>query len=140
MQRLTISVNRQLAQSFDELIERKGYRNRSEAFRDLLRKALQQEALATGTATACAACVSFVYDRDQRQLASRLADIRQQFGGVTVSSTHAPIDREACMETLILRGDADSVIKLADAIVAERGVRHGQLNLVPIENGAAAPL
>ena len=139
MLRLTISVNKQLAMSFDQLIERKGYRNRSEAFRDLLRRALQQEALAAGTATHCAACVSFVYDHHQRLLAARLADIRQQYGSVTVSSTHAPIDHAACMETLILRGEVDSVIKLADAIVAETGVRHGHLNLVPIEIDAQVP-
>lgn len=138
MLRLTISVNKQLAQSFDQLIERKGYRNRSEAFRDLLRKALQQEARVLAGVRRCVACVSYVYDHRQRQLAMRLADIKQQSGSVTISSTHAPIDDGASMETLILRGDIDAVIRLADAIVAETGVRHGHLNLVPIDLEARA--
>lgn len=136
MLRLTISVNKQLSVSFDRLIERKGYRNRSEAFRDLLRKALQQEVLTEGLDSRCVACVSYVIDNHQRQLAARLAEIRHQSGGVTVSSTHAPIDGVASMETLILRGDIDAVMKLADAIVAETGVRNGQINLVPIESAA----
>lgn len=133
MLRLTISVNKQLALSFDQLIERKGYRNRSEAFRDLLRKALQQEARVAAGVRRCVACVSYVYDHRQRQLAMRLADLRQQSGSVTISSTHAPIDDNASMETLILRGEIDAVTQLADAIVAETGVRHGHLNLVPID-------
>jgi len=133
MLRLTISVNKQLALSFDQMIERKGYRNRSEAFRDLLRKALQQEARVASGVRRCVACVSYVYDHRQRQLAMRLADLRQQSGGVTISSTHAPIDGSASMETLILRGDIDAVTQLADAIVAETGVHHGHLNLVPID-------
>lgn len=142
MLRLTISVNKSLADSFDQLIARKGYRNRSEAFRDLLRRALQQEALrqdaSPAAAARCAACVSFVYDNDQRVLANRLAEIRQRFSGVTVSATHSPINARSSMETLILRGEVGAVVRLADAIMAETGVRHGQLNLVPIDVEAQA--
>ena len=136
MLRLTISVNQQLAKSFDLLIERKGYRNRSEAFRDLLRKALRQDCLAKETTSRCVGCVSFVYDDLQRQLAGRLMDIRQRFASVAVSSTQAPVDEGARMEILIMRGDVESVTKMADSIMAETGVRHGQFNLVPIEIAA----
>ncbi len=138
MQRLTISVNKQLADSFDQLIDRKGYRNRSEAFRDLLRRALRDERLIYDGISTCVACVSYVYDQHQRLLGARLADLRQKFSGVTVSSNHVPIDPTTCMETLILRGTMESVLRLADAIVAETGVRHGHLNLVPMESSPAA--
>jgi CopG family nickel-responsive transcriptional regulator len=133
MLRLTISVNRQLAESFDRLVERKGYRNRSEAFRALVRRALQQDGPPAAEGAHCAACVSFVYNNDQRMLANRLSAIRQRFNGVTVSATHAPIQGAASMETLILRGEVCAVVRLADAIMAEAGVRHAHLNLVPIE-------
>ena len=136
MQRLTISVNAHMAGSFDQLIERKGYRNRSEAFRDLVRKALREEHITNGSAASCVACVSFVYSYRQQQLAARLIALRQRNGHVTVSATHTPIDDDNCMETLILRGETTAVIKLADAIVAETGVRHGHLNLVPVDVAA----
>ena len=134
MQRLTISVNAQMAGSFDQLIERKGYRNRSEAFRDLVRKALREERVTNGSAATCVACVSFVYSYRQQQLTARLIELRQRYGQVTVSATHTPIDLDTCMETLILRGETAAVVKLADAIAAETGVRHGHLNLVPVES------
>lgn len=136
MLRLTISVNKHLASAFDQLIERRGYRNRSEAFRDLLRKALQQEAIARGAEQGCVACVSYVYDNHQRQLARRLADLRNASANVTVSVTLTPVNALASMETLILRGDIGTVVKLADAIVAETGVRNGHMNLVPLEADA----
>lgn len=133
MLRLTISVNKHLALAFDQLIERKGYRNRSEAFRDLLRKALKQEAIAKESDQECVACVSYVYDNQQRQLAHRLNELRSQAANATVSVTVAPVNDVASIETLILRGDIGTVVKLAEAIVSETGVRHGHLNVVPLE-------
>ncbi|MDK2657502.1 hypothetical protein [Cupriavidus consociatus] len=43
---------------------------------------------------------------------------------------HAHLDHEHCIETVILKGPASAVRKLADAISSERGVRQGQLNMV----------
>lgn len=133
MLRLTISVNKHLASSFDKLIQRRGYRNRSEAFRDLLRKALQQEVIGSGSGQQCVACVSYVYDNQQRQLARRLSELRGQSASVTVSVTLAPLNQVASMETLILRGDIGTVVRLAEAIVSETGVRHGHMNVVPLD-------
>jgi CopG family transcriptional regulator, nickel-responsive regulator len=133
MQRLTISVNKQLAISFDELIKRKGYRNRSEAFRHLLRKTLQQERLPDNTASYCAGCLSYTYNNQKPQPAQRLAEIKLRFLNITVSSSLTTIEQSVSMETLILRGSADEVAAFADAIAAEDDVDGGQLNLVPIE-------
>ena len=85
MQRLTISVNKQLALSFDELIKRKGYRNRSEAFRHLLRKTLQQEPLAERTAANCVGCLSYAYDTQKAQVAQRLTELKHRFLSITIS-------------------------------------------------------
>jgi CopG family transcriptional regulator, nickel-responsive regulator len=133
MQRLTISVNKQLAFSFDELIKRKGYRNRSEAFRHLLRKALRQEPAPTHPAGHCIGCLSYTYDRLQTQSAHRLTELKHRFTSITISSTLTTIERSLCMETLILRGTFDEVVAFADAMAAETGVGSGHLNCVPIE-------
>jgi CopG family transcriptional regulator, nickel-responsive regulator len=132
MQRLTISVNKQLALSFDELIKRKGYRNRSEAFRHLLRKTLQQEPLAERVATHCVGCLSYAYDTQKPQVAHRLAEFKQRFLSITISSTQAAFDQSACIETLILRGPSEQIVAFANAVSAEADITSGQLNLVPI--------
>jgi CopG family transcriptional regulator, nickel-responsive regulator len=136
MQRLTISVNKQLALSFDELIKRKGYRNRSEAFRHLLRKTLQQERIPEGVASHCVGCLSYTYDNQKPQPAQRLAEIKHRFLNIIISSSLTAIEQSVCMETLILRGSCDEVAAFADAIAAEDEVGSGHLNLVPIDASA----
>ena len=85
MQRLTISVNKYLALSFDELIKRKGYRNRSEAFRHLLRKTLQQEPLQQRAAAHCVGSLSYAYNTQKAQVAQRLTELKHRFLSITIS-------------------------------------------------------
>ncbi|MEC5319156.1 nickel-responsive transcriptional regulator NikR [Brenneria populi subsp. brevivirga] len=132
MQRLTISMDDQLAQDFDELMRRKGYANRSEAFRDMLRRELGEMTLATDKNGACVAVLSYVYDHHERQLSSRLADMQHDHHDLTVSTMHTHLSHEECVETIILRGTALQVERFAESVMAQTGVRHGRLNLIPL--------
>ena len=139
MRRLTISVDETLATQFDELIERKGYLNRSEAFRDLVRRSLEESRLKAGTARHCIASLSYVYNHHERNLASRLTEEQHEHHDLTVSAMHVHLDHEHCMETVILKGPTAEVVKFADSLIAQTGVRHGQLNLVPAQLEKPAP-
>ena len=133
MRRLTISVDEGLADDFDRLVERRGYLNRSEAFRDLVRKELGQAELAAGKATWCVATVSYVFDHHERQLANRLTQIQHEHHDVTVALQHIHLDHDNCLETVILKGRIDEVRACADGIISQTGVRHGNVHLVPVE-------
>jgi CopG family nickel-responsive transcriptional regulator len=133
MERFTISLDAALAAAFDGLIRTKGYLNRSEAVRDLLRQQLGQDQLARDEAPYCIAALSYVYDHHQRELSARLTSLQHQHHDLTVSTMHAHLDHDNCMETVILRGPTAAVRAFANVLQAERGVRHGQLNLVPAE-------
>lgn len=133
MRRLTISVDDELAESFDQLVERKGYLNRSEAFRDLVRKALGDAELATGSAKWCVATVSYVYDHHERQLSNRLTQIQHEHHNVALATLHVHLDHENCLETVVLKGRIADVRATADGIIAQTGVRHGSAHLVPVE-------
>ena len=133
MRRLTISVDDTLAEQFDQLVQRKGYLNRSEAFRDLVRQKIEDDRVQTGTARHCIANLSYVYNHHERQLAARLAEEQHQHHELTVSSMHVHLDHENCMESVILRGVTSAVVQLADSLIAQTGVRHGHLNLVPAQ-------
>jgi CopG family nickel-responsive transcriptional regulator len=132
MQRLTISLDDDLAGAFDELIQRRGYANRSEAFRDLLRRELGENDLAVGKAKQCVAVLSYVFDHHERQLASRLTDIQHDHHDLAVATMHAHISHEDCVETVILRGATDKVRDFAQSVIAETGVRHGHMELIPV--------
>lgn len=133
MERFTISLDEKLAKEFDRLIQARGYDNRSEAVRDILREKLEQNRLARDEAPYCIAALSYIYDHRERELAERLT-ARQH--DLCVSTMHAHLDHDNCMETVILRGPTGAVREFANAMMAERGVRHGALNLVPADMNA----
>jgi CopG family nickel-responsive transcriptional regulator len=133
MERFTISLDAALARAFDSLIRDRGYRNRSEAVRDLLRRQLGAHQLEREAAPYCIAALSYVYNHHERDLAERLTGLQHEHHDLTVSAMHAHLDHDNCIETVILRGPTEAVRAFADAIQAERGVRHGQLNLVPAD-------
>lgn len=130
MERFTISLDDELAREFDRLIAERGYSNRSEAVRDLLRNQLEQERMARDDAPYCVANLSYVFNHHERELAERLTGMQHHHHDLTVASMHAHLDHDNCIESVILKGPTASVRAFADALMAERGVRHGRLNLV----------
>lgn len=133
MDRFTISLDSELARQFDELIKARGYGTRSEAVRDMLRGQIAAHGSESNEAPYCVANVSYVYNHHERDLAERLAQMQHDRHNLTVSTMRAHLDHHHCMETVILRGPTAQVRDFANALIAERGVRHGQLNLVSAE-------
>jgi CopG family nickel-responsive transcriptional regulator len=133
MERFTISLDTPLAEAFDRLIRTQGYLNRSEAVRDLLRQQLGSHQLERDEAPYCIAALSYIYNHHERELAERLTSLHHRHHDLTVSTMHAHLDHDNCIETVILRGPTAAVREFANALQAERGVRHGMLNLVPAD-------
>jgi CopG family nickel-responsive transcriptional regulator len=135
MDRFTISLDEKLATAFDRLIKERGYSTRSEAVRDILRSHLQISTEKRSNKGACVANLSYVYNHHERELAERLTSIQHAHHDLTVSTMHAHLDHEQCIETVLLKGPLSQVREFAEDIIAETGVRHGQLNLVSVELG-----
>jgi len=133
MDRFTVSLDETLLAQFDDYIHRRGYDNRSEAVRDVLRQVLENERLADTDSGQCIACLSYIYNHNERDLSRRLVQASHAHHDLTHSTLHLHLDHENCMEVSILRGATASVRRFADAIMAETGVRHGALNAVPVE-------
>lgn len=137
MERITISLDEGLAREFDALIGRRGYKNRSEAIRDLLREHLEA-ARQRVDAGQCVANLSYVYNHHERDLAERLTGLQHAHHDLTVATLHAHLDHDNCLESVILRGPTGAVRAFADALTAERGVRHGQINIVSVDVASSA--
>ena len=135
MDRFTISLDKNLATAFDELIKDRGYATRSEAVRDILRTHLQHSREQRDSKGSCVANLSYVYNHHERELSERLATIQHDHHDMTISTMHAHLDHEQCIETVMLKGPVTQVRQFAQEIIAERGVRHGQLNLVSVDLG-----
>jgi CopG family nickel-responsive transcriptional regulator len=133
MERITISIDEALAREFDLLIAERGYKNRSEAVRDLVRANLEAARTTKEENSHCVANLSYVYNHHERELAERLTTLQHSQHDLTVATMHAHLDHDNCMESVILRGSTIAVRTFADALTAEMGVRHGQLNLVAVD-------
>jgi CopG family nickel-responsive transcriptional regulator len=133
MQRITITVDDDLMHDLDRLIERRGYQNRSEAIRDLARAGLQQAMPDAAEARDCVGALVYVYDHGARDLAKRLVHSSHAHHHLALSTLHVHLDHESCMEVTLLKGRTGDVQHFADGVIAERGVRHGRLFLVPVE-------
>lgn len=132
MERFTISLDDRLAQEFDEHIAAKGYGNRSEAVRDILHVHLAKARETQNVEGPCIACLSYVYNHHERDLSDRLARVQHQHHELTISTTHAHLDHDNCLETVLLKGSAQAVRRFAESIMAERGVHHGSINIVAL--------
>src|SRR3954469_24726068 len=133
MQRVTITIDDELMVELDRIIAARGYQNRSEAIRDLARAGIRQAAESIDTQRDCVPALVYVYDHNARQLSKRLADTFHEHHEMSLASMHAHLDNDSCMEVTILRGKTGKVQHFAEHVIAERGVRHGRLVLVPTE-------
>ncbi len=139
MERFTISLDDELAHAFDHLIAERGYGNRSEAVRDVLRVHLARLREGRDADGPCVANLSYVYNHHERDLSDRLARLQHDHHAMTLATTHVHLDHDQCIETVLLKGPASEVRRFADRLMAERGVHHGQLNVVMVGALALAP-
>lgn len=133
MERLTISLNNKLAKQFDALMHKRGYFNRSEAVRDLIRDQLEIDHLEENAEGHCLATLSYIYNHHESELASRITSVQHNHHDLTLSSMHVHMDHDNCLEVSVLRGTIKNVKNFANLVIATRGVRHGKLHLFPVE-------
>jgi CopG family transcriptional regulator, nickel-responsive regulator len=136
VERFTISLDENLAQAFDELIAARGYSNRSEAVRDILRAQIEASRLEQEAAGHCIANLSYVYNHHERELAERVTREQHAHHDLCVATLHAHLDHDNCMESVILRGPTTQVRAFAEGLMARPGIRHGALNLVSADAAA----
>lgn len=136
MQRFTISIEDELAEAFNAWIAQHRYSNRSEAIRDLLRDRLSGERQEGDADAHCAATVSYVYSHHERELSRRLTAQQHAHHELAISTLHVHLDHDQCLEVSVLRGALSEVRTEALALIAQRGVRHGKLHLVPLTEGS----
>lgn len=136
MQRITITIDDDLLETIDTISEQRGYASRSETLRDLVRDAVTREQAAVGNDTKCYATLTYVYEHETRDLSRRLTTTQHHHHDLSVSTLHVHVDGHDCLEVAVLKGTVEEVKSFADSVTTQRGVRFGNLHIIPSEHGA----
>ncbi len=121
-----MAIDRELLRRFDRHITGRGYTNRSEAFRDLIRGEMVETAWESSRREVVGT-VTLVYDHHVHRLNEKLVDIQHDFHKRILSTLHVHLDPDHCLEVLVVRGKATEVKRVADALISLKGVKHGRL-------------
>lgn len=124
--RWSISLPGELDQNFQELLVKRGFRNRSEAIRDFIRAALVEEEWKNARGEVIGV-LSLVYDHHFRTLKERFTAFQHRFLQQIITSLHVHLDEDNCLEVVILRGSVQDIDKIAQQLIATKGVKHGKL-------------
>ncbi len=125
--RFGVSIEEDLLADFDRLVQRKGYANRSEAIRALIRNLLLDTRVEEDPEAEVIGTLTLVYDHHAGDLSSRLTELQHRFHDSVVSSLHVHFDQQHCLEVLVVRGRSAEVRQIADSLIGTRGVHHGRL-------------
>jgi CopG family transcriptional regulator, nickel-responsive regulator len=130
--RTGLSLEGELLEQFDKVIASKGYRNRSEAIRDLIRESLVADDRAHNRVIV--GTLTMVYDHHRPKLADQLIELQHHAHGKVLAATHVHLDHRNCLEVVIMKGRSAEIKELAEMMLSTRGVKHGKL--VVTSNGA----
>jgi CopG family nickel-responsive transcriptional regulator len=126
LSRIGVAIASGLLAKFDALIQKRGYTNRSEAFRDLIRAEMVRES-SSRPAGRVVGSLTVVYDHHVRLLEEKLTELQHHHNRVILSVLHIHLDHDNCLEVIALRGASAEVQRFADLLAATKGVKHAQL-------------
>lgn len=124
--RFSTTIAPKSLERFDEILEERGYANRSEGIRDLIRNFIVASEWETEDGEAVGS-LTLLYDHDVRGVSDKLVELQHTHHTSILSSMHVHLDEHNCLEVLIIRGKAKEIKKISDALIASRGVKHGKL-------------
>ena len=128
LQRFGVSIGEALLEKFDRLIAEQGYTNRSEAIRDLIRNRLvETEFERSSDARASIGTITLVYDHHTREIGDVLTDIAHDHHDLIISTMHAHLTHNSCLEVILVKGCGKEIRAFADHVISIRGVKHGKL-------------
>ncbi len=124
--RFGVSIPQDLLAKFDKIIEEKGYTNRSEAIRDLIRDFIVRYEWEAGDEEV-AGTITIVYNHDEAEVVKELLDLQHDYINEVVSSLHVHMDKHNCLEVVVVKGKATRIKKIAERLISLKGVKHGKL-------------
>lgn len=126
--RFGVSINKDLLDKFDGLIEDQQYPTRSKAIEDLINYYITNETLSNDSISVIGT-INIIYDHHKRELLKKLTDIQHDFQELIVSSQHIHVSHNDCFEIIIVKGLKKEVERLFSRIKSIKGIQNASLNM-----------
>lgn len=131
VKRFGVSLEEDILKSLDEMVKANKFPNRSQAIRNLIKGNLVSEKVDKNKIVAGA--IVIVYDHHKRELNNNLMNVQHDYHELILSTQHVHLEHDLCLETIAVKGNAQQLLKLADKIIATKGIKHGKLVITDIE-------
>lgn len=131
--RIGVSMEEDLLHKFDNLVQQKGYENRSEALRDLVRKNLLEDTWSKDEQIIAGSILLF-YDHRKRNLMEELTTIQHDMHDLVLATTHFHLNQVNCLELIVVKGKAKEIQAMQHKLASLKGVSHSSLTVSPIEH------
>ncbi len=128
LRRFSLSMPEGLVRMLDAMIHAKGYENRSQAVADMVRAQLVEHRTQEGNHE-IAGTITLVYDHHKSHAQTLLTEVQHDHPDLIVATMHVHLDHDHCMEVLAVRGKGRAIHRLADRLIAAKGVKHGRLTI-----------
>jgi CopG family transcriptional regulator, nickel-responsive regulator len=135
MQRISVTVDEEFLSALDDYMKVGGHVSISESIRDLARHAFQQASVIVPEQDICMASLDYAYNFNERGLGKKLNDL-YSLSGMFVSSVKSQLQNDSHLEVVILKGRRKNIEDLAKQVIAQKGVKHGKLQIFPVSNSA----
>jgi CopG family transcriptional regulator, nickel-responsive regulator len=132
LKRFGVSMEGNLLGKFDLLVKQRGYENRSEAVRDLVRDALIQQSW-EGNEQIVAGSILLFYNHHQRNLLDEMTNIQHSAHDLIIATTHFHLDHESCLELIVVKGKVKDIQQLSNKLTSLKGVSYGKFTVAPVE-------
>lgn len=133
--RFGVSIDQDLLENYDRLINERGYATRSEALRDLIREALIQQKIETQSGVEALGSLTLVYDHHASNLLREMGNLQHKFHENILSVMHLHVSHDDCLEIIALRGVVSDVVELSNALLSLKGIKNGKLFLTLPSSG-----
>ena len=132
LKRFGVSMEGHLLRKFDSLVKQRGYENRSEAVRDLIRDALVQQAWEENEQNVAGSILLF-YNHHQRNLLEEMTNIQHSLHNLIIATTHFHLDHDSCLELIVVKGKGKEIQQLKDKLTSLKGVAYGKFTVAPVK-------
>lgn len=125
--RFGMSLEKDLLHRFNVYMKQKGYGNRSEAIRDLIREALIKREWQEGKEVTGA--ITLVYNHHKRELLTHLTGVQHEYHDNILSTQHVHLDEDNCLEIIVVKGKPKKVEELYGKLKSMKGVKHAGISM-----------